>query len=214
MQNLEVLYADSDIVAIHKDPGVPSQSRKSNPRPLDIIVPEYLSEEVKIITRLDQPVSGLVLFKRNRQEGKLNYHIDQKHYLAFVEGNVYPAENMLQHRLKKNNKLNKAVENTDSGKKCRLEYKAISYFDHYTLLQVNLITGRFHQIRAQLSLAGFPIKGDIKYGARRKNKDRSIHLHAFKYKITTNKSISIMDYSFPDDPLWKLVNKELLSQKT
>jgi 23S rRNA pseudouridine1911/1915/1917 synthase len=108
--------------------------------------------------------------------------------------------------VKKNKKAYQSKKG-QKGKKAILSYKTLARTDRYHLLDIDLLSGRFHQIRAQLSLIGCPIKGDVKYGARRANKDRSIHLHAWKISFVhpfNGESINITA-PWPDDPVWNVL---------
>lgn len=206
LTRLELLYADELCLAIHKDPGIPCQSKNTiSPTPLDISVEKFLNEPVRLWTRIDQPVSGVVLLYRNAfEQSQHKLSIVEKTYFALVEGHP-PTDGTLVSRLRRDGRKRKATQDED-GKRAELTYSIVHKFDRYTLLRITPTTGRFHQIRQQLAHLGFPVKGDVKYGARRKNHDRSIHLHAFRYTIqhgNANK-ISIFDYSVPDDALWNL----------
>ncbi len=212
LTRLELLHANPWSLALHKEPGIPCQSRKSDELlPLDRSAPLYLNESIQLWTRIDQPVSGIVLFYR--EDCNTRRHLTRilnKTYLAIVEGHP-PAAQTIKSQLVRDGKRNKArVDKT--GKHAELFYRVISQFDRYSLIQVNPTTGRFHQIRQQLAQFGYPIKGDIKYGARRKNPDRSIHLHAFEYIIQkdSEQPITITDYFFPRDPLWSLSQPYIL----
>lgn len=204
--SLELLYADSYCIGLHKEPGIPCQSRHPGPpAPLDQSIGQYLNEELKLWTRIDQPVSGIVLFRREHNTpGDLT--IGDKNYLAIVEGHPEEELGTLKTRIRRDGRKMKAVEDLSHGKPAELSYTVLHRFDHYTLLQVRPRTGRFHQIRFQLAQAGWPVKGDIKYGARRKNTSRAIHLHAFAYEIRPKKGepVLIRDVSLPKDPLWDL----------
>lgn len=206
LTRLELLYADELCLALHKDPGIPCQSKRTNnPTPLDLSLEKYLNESVRLWTRIDQPVSGIVLFYRDAfDQAKHHMSISAKTYLAIVEGHPQADETIVT-RLRRDGRKRKATQD-DQGKRAKLSFSIVHKFDRYTLLRITPTTGRFHQIRQQLAHHGFPVKGDVKYGARRKNHDRSIHLHAFHYDIQNadGNKISIYDYSIPDDALWDL----------
>lgn len=211
--SLELLYADNYCIGLHKAPGIPCQSRHPGPpTPLDQNVNLYLNEDLKLWTRIDQPVSGIVLFRRAHNTAR-DLTIGDKTYLAIVEGKPENELGTLQTRIRRDGRKMKAVVDLAHGKPAKLSYSVLHRFDHYTLLLVRPRTGRFHQIRFQLAQAGWPVKGDVKYGARRKNTDRSIHLHAYAYEIRPKEGepIVIRDITLPKDPLWDLV-RPLLRQ--
>lgn len=210
--DIELLYADKYCVALHKQPGIPCQTKSIHPPfPLDQSLATYLNEPVKIWTRIDQPVSGIVLFYREQPDTfSQDYKIKSKTYLGLVEG--HPPEHEQERQtlisyIRRDGKKKKSIEDQKGGKRAELSYTVLKKFDRYTLLQINPVTGRYHQIRQQLAFIGYPIKGDVKYGARRKNPDRSIHLHALEYVIQCHNgpSVKIVDNTLPDDPLWNLV---------
>jgi 23S rRNA pseudouridine1911/1915/1917 synthase len=136
-----------------------------------------------VIHRLDRPTSGLVLFaKTSKALERMNTQFREKEiektYLALVEGSLEGKGTLVNH-LRKNEKQNKSyVVDQSMGKEARLRYEVIQAFNHYSLVRITLETGRHHQIRCQFAHLGFPIKGDLKYGAKRSNKDGSIGLHA------------------------------------
>lgn len=207
LTRIELLYADESIIAVHKAPGIACQSNSQSPEEaLDRSLIKYLNEPVRLCTRIDQPVSGIVLFYRKAYKNKKpEWKIREKTYLAIVEG--HPGENKtIVSHISRDGRKKKAVEDVLNGKKAELSYTILREWDRYSLLQIQPTTGRFHQIRLQLAQIGFPVKGDVKYGARRKNHDRSIHLHAMEYVLENNNqhSVHIVDYSFPDEVLWNL----------
>jgi 23S rRNA pseudouridine1911/1915/1917 synthase len=189
-----VLYTDNHLIAINKLPGEIVQGDKTGDQPLSEVVAVYLKALMNkpgdafigVIHRIDRPVSGLVLFARtgkglSRLNAQFRDRKVKKTYFALVEGKVGSAEGHLVNFLAKNEATNtsRVVQDSKPGAlRCELSYKVIEVFDRYTLLEINPVTGRHHQIRVQLSAAGWPIKGDVKYGARRGNKDKSICLHA------------------------------------
>ncbi len=176
MKGFEVIFEDDDLIVINKSCGVAVQSKED-----DIV--KFLLNEKKLIlhpiTRLDQSVSGLVLFAKNAKSASgfttlLNDGKISKQYIAIVEGHVLENEGRMEHKILKVGQ--KAVV-SDKGKKCVLTFKKTVSLDRYTRLDIEIETGRFHQIRAQLSAAGYPIKGDVKYNSRRSNKEGGIYLH-------------------------------------
>jgi 23S rRNA pseudouridine1911/1915/1917 synthase len=189
-----VLYTDNHLIAVNKLPGEIVQGDKTGDIPLSEQVAEYLSALLNkpgkafigVIHRIDRPVSGLVLLARTSKGlSRLNEQFRerkvQKTYFALVEGKPSEIKATLIHYLLKNEAKNTSkAHNNEVANSLRseLSYEVVEVFDRYTLLEVKPITGRHHQIRAQLSAIGHPIKGDVKYGARRGNSERSICLHA------------------------------------
>lgn len=189
-----VLYADNHLIAINKLPGEIVQGDKTGDEPLSESVAAYLKvlmnkpgdAFIGVIHRIDRPVSGLVLFARtgkglSRLNAQFRDRKVKKTYYAVVEGKVDQTEAVLIDYLMKNEATNTSrvvAESKTGALRCELSFRVLEVFDRYTLLEINPVTGRHHQIRVQLSSAGWPIKGDVKYGARRGNKDKSICLHA------------------------------------
>jgi 23S rRNA pseudouridine1911/1915/1917 synthase len=197
--NLQVLYEDNHIIIVNKRAGDIVQGDKTGDKPLSDIVKEYIKDKYNksgsvylgVVHRLDRPTTGIIVFARTSKAlSRLNKLFADKNisktYWAIV-GQKPPKEtDTLIHWLKKNPKNNKSTaftrETTDT-KKAILHYKIIKTLDRYYLLEVNLETGRHHQIRSHLSSIGSPIKGDLKYGFNRSNPDASIHLHSRKLEF-------------------------------
>ena len=208
-----VLYKNNQLIAFNKPIGLGVQPDKTGDKALIDLAEIYCKSRLHLIHRIDRPVSGVVLFAKNKnalailnqafKEGNV-----QKTYLAVVKNQPEKSEGTLVHYLKKNGRSNRSkafdIEQTNS-KKGILHYKVIGNSNHYHLLEVKPLTGRHHQIRAQLSAMGCPVKGDVKYGFKRGNKDRSIHLHAwklhFKHPISGEKEEIIAP--LPDDVVWQ-----------
>lgn len=207
-----ILYKDHQLIIFNKPPGMPVQEDKSKDMSLLQLGIMYTKSHLYLINRLDRPVSGIVMMGKNKDVvTKVSTAKDiSKKYLAIVKKGVPNEEAELTHYLKKvgNNKSHVSDTEKLGYKKSTLKYKLLQSMENYDLLEVELITGRFHQIRAQLSHIGHPIKGDVKYGARRKNKDRSIHLHAYQLEVPHPKSNQIIKLTAPipeTDGLWKSV---------
>ena len=197
--DLQILYEDNHIIAINKPPGVLVQPDKKGDAALEQIVKEYISHKYNkpgevflgVCHRIDRPVSGVVLFARTSKAlVRLNEMFKTKEikktYWAVVANRPEQLEGHLVHWLKKNEQKNMSHAHDTEVKgslKCELDYKWLKSIDNYHLLEVNPHTGRHHQIRLQLSKINCPIKGDVKYGARRGNGDGSIHLHARKVEF-------------------------------
>lgn len=191
---IEVLYEDNHLIAVNKRSGDIVQGDKTGDKPLSDFVKDYLREKYNkpgnifcgVIHRLDRPVSGLVIFAKtskalSRMNELFRTKTIQKTYWAIVENCPPKPKDRLEHYLIKNQKRNKSrayLKPYEEALKSVLDYKIIKTLDRYTLLEVKPITGRHHQIRVQLSTMGSIIKGDLKYGAKRSNKDASICLHA------------------------------------
>lgn len=218
--NLQVLFEDNHIIIVNKRAGDIVQGDKTGDKPLSDVVKEYIKDKYNkpgnvylgTVHRLDRPTTGLVIFaKTSKVLPRLNKLFLSKEihktYWAIVKNEPPKIEDILINWLKKNPKNNKSYshskEVTDS-KKAILQYKILKKLDNYYLLEVNLETGRHHQIRSQLSNIGSPIKGDLKYGFDRSNKDASIHLHARHIEFihpVKNEPLSITA-PLPKDPIW------------
>ena len=224
---LEILYEDNHVIAVNKKSSDIVQGDKTGDITLPDRIKEYLKEKYQkpgnvfcgVIHRLDRPTSGVVLFaKTSKGLERLNKQFRDKEtnkvYWAVTENEPSTKNGTLINYLKKNEGQNKSyVHSTEvpGSKKAVLNYKVIASSDNYFLLEIQLETGRHHQIRAQLSSIGCPIKGDVKYGAKRPNKDLSISLHARELTFmhpTTKEQISITA-PVPEDPLWKYFAQEL-----
>tara|TARA_B100000900_G_scaffold402869_1_gene409229 strand:+ start:377 stop:1048 length:672 start_codon:yes stop_codon:yes gene_type:complete len=219
---LEVLYEDNHIIAVNKKPSDIVQGDKTGDRPLGEFVKDYIKKKYNkpgdvflgVVHRLDRPVSGVILFARTSKAlSRLNKLFRsnqvQKIYWAVVKKKPNPTKNILVHYLKKNQQKNKSTafnREEDGTLKSELSYQLIKSLDNYHLLEVFPKTGRHHQIRVQLSKIGSPIKGDIKYGSDRTNKDASIHLHARKIEFihpVKKEPISISATPPKKDSIWK-----------
>ena len=221
---MQVLYEDNHIIAVSKTCHEIVQGDKTGDTPLSDIVKAYIKEKYQkpgevflgVTHRLDRPTTGVVLFARTskaltRLNAMFQSHEQiRKTYWAIVEKNdrlLGDEAIRLEHYLWRNEKQNKSVvvkSGTKDAKRAVLSYKAIARGDRYTLLEINLETGRHHQIRCQLAAIGCPIKGDLKYGAKRSNPDGGISLHARKIEFVhpvSKQQISIIA-PVPDDALW------------
>lgn len=222
--NLQVLYEDNHIIIVNKRPGDIVQGDKTGDTPLSEIVKAYIAKKYNkpgavylgVVHRLDRPTSGIVVFARTSKAlPRLNALFANKEakktYWTVVKNPPPKKQDTLTHWLKRNTKQNKSYAYTNEvpdSKKAILEYKLLKKLDNYYLLEIDLHTGRHHQIRSQLSSIGSVIKGDLKYGADRSNKDGSIHLHARKLSFNhpvKKEQLSIIA-PLPTDPIWKDCN--------
>jgi 23S rRNA pseudouridine1911/1915/1917 synthase len=217
---LEVLYEDNHIIAVNKRPSDIVQGDKTGDAPLSDFVKQYVKEKygkpgevfIGTVHRIDRPVSGIVLFARTSKAlARLNQMFQtkeiQKTYWAVVKNKPPRESGKLIHYLKKNESKNmsKAFDKEQPGAlRSELDYRLICSSDNYHLLEITPLTGRHHQIRVQLSSMGCPIKGDLKYGFNRSNKDASIHLHARKIEFIhpVKKEPVIIIAPPPDEVLW------------
>lgn len=219
---MEVIYEDNHIIAVNKTCSEIVQGDKTGDKPLSDIVKDWLKVKynkpgnvfVGVTHRLDRPVSGLVLFaKTSKALSRLNEMFREggvkKTYWAIVRNRPPQEEGELIHYLVKNEKQNKSYAyptEKPQSKKAILHYKLIASSDNYHLLEVDLKTGRHHQIRCQLAKMGCPIKGDLKYGFDRSNKDGGISLHSRRASFIHPVSKEQIDIvaPVPNDPLWKM----------
>lgn len=225
--NLQILYEDNHLIVINKRAGDLVQGDKTGDAPLSDILKVYIQEKYNkpgqvflgVVHRLDRPTTGVVIFARTskaleRMNKIMRDRQAHKIYWALVEGDPKPEEQTLVHYLKKNPKNNKSTafpRPSDQSKKAILHYKKRAKLDFYSLLEIELETGRHHQIRCQLSVIGHPIKGDLKYGSKRSNKNGGIHLHAreIRFEHPVKKTELIIQAPVPEDSLWKASSEKL-----
>lgn len=221
---MNVVYEDNHLIIVSKVTGEIVQGDKTGDTPLSETVKEYIKEAyarpgnvfLGVVHRLDRPVSGLVLFARTSKAlPRLNTMFANgdihKTYWAIVKNQPPKQEDTLTHWIVRNEKQNKSYaydREVPNSKKAVLDYKVIAMSDNYYLIEVNLHTGRHHQIRCQLAKIGCPIKGDLKYGSKRSNPDGSISLLSRKMEFihpVSKKEIAV-EAPLPNDNLWKSFN--------
>ena len=218
---MQVLYEDNHIIIVSKRAGEIVQGDKTGDVPLSETVAAYLKEKyskpgnvfVGVPHRLDRPVSGVVvLAKTSKALSRLNDMFRagsvDKRYLAIVKNKPEEPQGRLENWLVRNEKQNRSYaydKEVPGSKKAVLNYKLVASSVNYNLLEVELLTGRHHQIRCQLARMGCPIKGDLKYGAERSNPDGSISLHAFHVTFEHPVSHEMIDVKapLPEDSLWQ-----------
>lgn len=221
--NLQVLYEDNHIIVVNKRVGDIVQGDKTGDKPLSDVVKEYIKDKYNkpgevflgVVHRLDRPTTGIVLFARTSKAlTRLNEIFKnrdtQKTYWAIVKNRPEKDSAGLVHYLKRNEKTNTSkafAKEVPDSKLASLDYTVIKVLNNFTALEINLHTGRHHQIRAQLSAIGSPIKGDLKYGADRSNPDGGICLHARKLALVhpVTKIPLEITAPVPDDALWKSI---------
>ncbi|MEL4308464.1 RluA family pseudouridine synthase [Joostella sp. CR20] len=218
--NLQVLFEDNHIIVVNKRAGDIVQGDKTGDKPLSEIVKDYLKDKYNkpgnvylgVVHRLDRPTTGIVLFaKTSKALPRLNKLFKDKDakktYWAVVKNLPQNPSGKLVHWMKRNPKQNKSYAHNNEvpdSKKAILSYSVLKSLNNYHLLEIDLETGRHHQIRSQLSSIGSPIKGDLKYGFDRSNKDGSIHLHARKLSFIhpVKKEEIVITAPLPNDPIW------------
>ncbi len=216
-----VLFEDNHLIVVNKLPSEIVQGDKTGDMPLSDLVKAYIRIKYKkpgdaflgVVHRIDRPVSGAVVFARTskaleRINAMLQNRQMNKLYWAVLKAMPPAEQGSLEHYLKKNEKQNKSYvvsADTDGAKLAKLNYKLIASGTHYHLIEIELLTGRHHQIRAQLSAIGCPVKGDLKYGFSRSNPDGSIHLHARSINFIHPVSREVITIVAPvptQDTLW------------
>lgn len=219
--NLQVLFEDNHLIIINKRTGDIIQGDKTKDTPLVEIVKEYLKIKhdkpgnvyLGVIHRIDRPTSGIVMFAKtskalSRMNAMLKNQDVNKLYWAITQNKPDNKTGKLIHWLRKNSKNNKSThfsKETANTKKAILNYKILKTLDNYYLLEIKMESGRHHQIRCQLQAIGCPIKGDIKYGSKRTNKDGSIDLHARNLQLIHPVTKKEIDITAPvrDEKIWK-----------
>ena len=219
---MEIVYEDNHLIIVYKHSGEIVQGDKTGDVPLSEDVKCYLKKKYQkpgnvflgVVHRLDRPVAGLVVFaKTSKALTRLNKMFRDgevhKTYWAITKNLPPQSEGTLTDWLVRNEKQNKSYaydHEVPHSKKAILKYRLIGQSDHYCLLEVNLMTGRHHQIRCQLAHMGCPIKGDLKYGAQRSNPDGSICLlaHHVEFVHPVSKQLISLDSPLPEDKLWQV----------
>ncbi|WP_348812732.1 RluA family pseudouridine synthase [Flavobacterium maritimum] len=218
--NLQILHEDNHLIVVNKRVGDIVQGDKTGDKPLSEVVKEYIKQKYNkpgevflgVVHRLDRPTTGIVVFARTskaltRMNELFSNRETQKTYWAIVKNRPSKTEDKLVHFLKRNEKNNTSkahLKEVPDSKLASLDYKIIKELNNYFALEINLHTGRHHQIRAQLSAIGSPIKGDLKYGFDRSNPDGGIHLHARKLVFThpVTKEIITIVAPTPNEVVW------------
>lgn len=221
--NLQILFEDNHLIIVNKRVGDIVQGDKTGDKPLSEIAKEYIKQKYNkpgevflgVVHRLDRPTTGIVLFaKTSKALSRMNIlfseRATQKTYWAVVKTKPPYAQANLTHYITRNQKNNTAkahLKAVPDSKLASLDYQVIQELNHYYVLEIQLHTGRHHQIRAQLAAIGLPIKGDLKYGFDRSNPDGGIHLHARKLQFVhpVSKENMIIEAKVPDENLWKSI---------
>ena len=217
---MQVLYEDNHIIVVYKQSGEIIQGDKTGDKPLSETIKAWIKEKyakpgnvfLGVVHRLDRPVSGLVVFaKTSKALSRLNDMFRngevKKTYWAMVQTAPDVPEATLTNWLVRNEKQNKSYaydNDVPNAKQAILKYKTIGHTERYTLLEINLLTGRHHQIRCQLAAIGCPVKGDLKYGARRSNPDGSISLlsHKVEFIHPVSKEKIVVTSPLPAEKVW------------
>lgn len=220
-----ILYEDNHLIAVNKLPSEIVQGDKTGDTPLSEDVKQYIKEKYNkpgkvflgVIHRIDRPVSGVVVFARTSKAlSRMNELVKEREmdkiYWAIVKNRPEVLEGELRHFLIRNEKKNKSFASKTEKKGSKegvMKYRLLKESKDYHLLEIELLTGRHHQIRAQLSAIGCPIKGDLKYGFDRSNKDASISLHARSVSFThpVTKELVTVIANPPQDVLWDYFSK-------
>ncbi len=228
-QNFEasqIVFEDNHLLVINKKAGQLVQGDKTGNESLLDSIKNFIKKRdqkpgnvfLGLVHRIDRPTSGLVIYaKTSKALSRLTQMVKtreiKKTYWAIVAKELIPQSQRLVHYLKKNEKTNKTTvfpKATDGAKEAVLNYEVIKILDHYQLLEIDLETGRHHQIRAQLSKIGVPVKGDLKYGAPRSNPDGGISLHARKLNFihpVTKEEVELVAPVPQNDAVWKACEK-------
>ena len=219
MSDLSVIYEDNHILVVNKAAGLLVQGDQTGDESLVDIAKRYIKDKYQkpgnvflgLVHRLDRPTTGVIVLARTskaltRLNQQFKDRLTKKVYRAVVSGSPEPKAR-LEHFLRKNSSQNKSfhyIKNTLNTKHAILRYRHIEQLRSYHVLEIELETGRHHQIRVQLAAVGLHIKGDLKYGAKRPNQDGSIHLHAQSLALahpTTKEEMKFIA-PYPDDVIW------------
>lgn len=223
--NLNVLYEDNHLIVVNKRVGDIVQADKTEDLPLSEVVKQYLKLKYNkpgavflgVVHRIDRPTTGVVVFaKTSKALERLNALFAQregiqKTYWAITTNLPTPPQARICHWLTRDSRKNKSkahIKQQPNSKIAELHYQLLQQTQRYFLLEIQLFTGRHHQIRAQLAAMNCPIKGDLKYGAKRSNPNGGIHLHARRIKFIhpiKKEAIEIIA-PLPNDPIWNALS--------
>lgn len=217
---LNILLKNNQLFAVNKPAGLAVQTQDGDSASLQALAEAYCRHPLHLVNRIDQPVSGVVLFAKSPQAmaaltAQFKNRQVKKTYLALVQGELEQHSGTVVHFIVKKNSPKNAVavvpEGTPGAQRAELEYQVLGHTDRYMILEISLVTGRHHQIRAQLAAMGCPVRGDVKYGARRGLPDRSITLHAWKLAFDHPVSGERIELAatLPEGAIWEAVNEEL-----
>lgn len=224
---MKVVYEDNHLIIVYKESGEIVQGDKTGDTPLSDTVKGYIKEKYQkpgevflgVVHRLDRPVSGLVIFARTSKAlSRLNDMFRRgdvhKTYWAITKNAPLRPMGTLTNWLVRNEKQNKSYvydKEVPQSKQAVLNYRLVGQAEHYYLLEIQLLTGRHHQIRSQLAHMGCPIKGDLKYGAKRSNPDGSISLLSCKVEFVhpVSKKVIAIDSPLPEDTLWQEITQNV-----
>jgi 23S rRNA pseudouridine1911/1915/1917 synthase len=205
-----IIFEDEHIIVVNKTAGILSQPGINDDISLQQLIEARLKHSVFIINRIDWPASGLIIYAKSKYDASamtsiLAHGLTKKTYIVITENKPDPSEGILENKLKKKGNKTYISADNEAGKIAVLKYKYLKNSTNYHFIEVELVTGRFHQIRAQLANIGCPVMGDVKYGARRSNKDRSIGLHSWKLEFIHpyNKNFMTLTAELPDVNIWK-----------
>lgn len=212
-----IVFNTNQFVALNKPAGMPSHPDKTGDRSAFDLAEIYSKKKLFPLHRIDRPASGLIIFAKTLNMAQhfnelLKSNAISKEYLAVVPNGTLKAEDTLEDYILKVPAYSKSkisAKDDSNAKHAELTYQTIDQIDNYKLLHVQLKTGRHHQIRVQLGSRGFAVKGDVKYGAKRGNKDRSIHLHSLKMRFThpvTKEEVNLKA-PLPADSVWEAFDK-------
>lgn len=226
---MQILFEDNHLIAVYKEAGQIVQGDKTGDKPLSEMVADYLVVKhqkpgkafIGVVHRLDRPVEGIILFaKTSKALSRMNKLFREnevhKRYLAIVNAPPRIPDGILRQNLYRNTTLNKSFvvdKNHPNSKEAILRFHTVGRSDRYTLLSVSLITGRHHQIRCQLASLGASIRGDLKYGAPRSNKNGGISLLAYEIRFThpVSKEEILLRAPLPKEPLWQAFSHQIAS---
>jgi 23S rRNA pseudouridine1911/1915/1917 synthase len=208
-----ILHNDHQLIAFNKPGGMPTQDDKTGDASLHKLAQAYSKRNLHLVHRLDRPCSGIVIFAKTpaaaaHLSAQWKARTITKKYLAIISPGITPAEGTIHHHIAKrgNRSIASSMDSkVDGAHDATLSYRVVANLENYDILEIVTHTGYFHQIRAQLSAAGFPIKDDVKYGARRSNKERTIYLHCSEITFVhpgTNQEMKLQCLP-PEESIWQ-----------
>ena len=221
--SIQILHETPDFIVVNKAANMPSQPDKTETPSILTLLEAQIGQRLYLIHRLDRVASGVILFAKTEKAAanlsrQFLLRTVEKKYLAIVENAPPSVSGSFEHYLKQNTTKNRSYAYTDTqknAKKALLEYKQIAASDRYFLIEVNLLTGRHHQIRAQFAAEKMYIRGDVKYGAKRVLQDRSISLLAksLSFEDPTSGEKMFFEAPFPEDALWQYFENMIAEAK-